>query len=77
MAIGAGMTSAIMNPLHAEVKTAIMAADVLTGNDQNCAAWIRASIATADASGPVHGRRAAAARAADRRPAGPARVDPP
>ena len=40
MAIGAGMTSAIMSPLHAEVKAAVMAADVLTGNDQNCAAWI-------------------------------------
>ena len=40
MAMGAGMTSAIMNPLHPEVTTAIMAADVLTGNDENCAAWI-------------------------------------
>ncbi len=43
MAIGSGMTSAIMNPLHAEVKTAIMAADVLNGQDENCAAWIRAN----------------------------------
>ena len=42
MAIGAGMTSAILNPLHAEVKTAIMAADVLAGNDENCATWIKA-----------------------------------
>jgi 5-methyltetrahydrofolate--homocysteine methyltransferase len=41
MAIGAGMTSAIMSPMHAEVKTAIMAADVLAGHDENCAAWIR------------------------------------
>ncbi len=41
MAIGAGMTSAIMNPLHPEVKRAVMAADVLAGNDLNCAAWIR------------------------------------
>jgi len=41
MAIGAGMTSAIMNPLHTEVKTAVMAADVLTGTDENCATWIR------------------------------------
>ncbi len=40
MAIGAGMTSAIMNPLHAEAKTAVMAADVLMGTDANCAAWI-------------------------------------
>lgn len=43
MAIGAGMTSAIMSPLHAEVKTAIMAADVLAGHDQDCAAWIQAN----------------------------------
>ena len=35
------MTSAIMSPMHAEVKTAIMAADVLAGHDENCASWIR------------------------------------
>ena len=40
MAIGAGMTSAIMNPLHAEAKTAVMAADVLMGTDANCSSWI-------------------------------------
>jgi 5-methyltetrahydrofolate--homocysteine methyltransferase len=40
MSMGAGMTSAIMNPMHPEVKTSIMAADVLAGNDANCAAWI-------------------------------------
>jgi len=40
MAVGAGMTSAIMNPLHSEVKSAVMGADVLMGNDQNCANWI-------------------------------------
>ncbi|HAF67542.1 MAG TPA: methyltetrahydrofolate--corrinoid methyltransferase [Acidimicrobiaceae bacterium] len=40
MAIGAGMTSAIMNPLHAEVKSAVMGADVLMGNDPNCGTWI-------------------------------------
>jgi 5-methyltetrahydrofolate--homocysteine methyltransferase len=43
MAIGAGMTSAIMNPMHPEVKAAVMAADVLAGNDPNCAAWIKAN----------------------------------
>lgn len=41
MAIGAGMTSAIMSPLHAEVKSAVMAADVLMGTDRDCEAWIR------------------------------------
>lgn len=43
MAIASGMTSAIMNPLHPEVKTSIMAADVLMGTDRDCAAWIRAN----------------------------------
>ena len=41
MAISNGMTSAIMNPMHAEVKTAIMAADVLAGQDKDCSSWIR------------------------------------
>ena len=40
MAIGAGMTSAITNPLEPEIKQAIMAADVLAGHDPDCAAWI-------------------------------------
>jgi 5-methyltetrahydrofolate--homocysteine methyltransferase len=53
MAIGAGMTSAIMSPLHAEVKTAIMAADVLSGNDQDCMNWIRAN---RDPNAPTGGR---------------------
>jgi 5-methyltetrahydrofolate--homocysteine methyltransferase len=43
MAISSGMTSAIMNPLHAEVKSAVMAADVLMGADRDCTAWIRAN----------------------------------
>jgi 5-methyltetrahydrofolate--homocysteine methyltransferase len=41
MAISHGMTSAIMSPLHPEVKAAVLAADVLAGHDPNCAAWIR------------------------------------
>ncbi len=43
MAIASGMTSAIMNPLHTEVKTAVMAADVLSGADRDCMAWIAAN----------------------------------
>jgi 5-methyltetrahydrofolate--homocysteine methyltransferase len=43
MAIGAGLTSAITNPLEAEIKRAIMAADVMMGHDENCAAWIQMS----------------------------------
>ena len=42
MAIVAGMTSAIVNPLHAELVQAIRAADVLTGVDDGCVAWIKA-----------------------------------
>jgi 5-methyltetrahydrofolate--homocysteine methyltransferase len=41
MAISNGLTSAIMSPMHPEVKSAVMAADVLAGNDRDCAAWIR------------------------------------
>ena len=40
MAMAAGMTSAITNPLHAEVVQAVMGADVLMGNDPDCARWI-------------------------------------
>ncbi|MGB5937131.1 MAG: dihydropteroate synthase [Ornithinimicrobium sp.] len=40
MGIGAGLTSAITNPLEPEVRTMLRAADVLTGNDAHCATWI-------------------------------------
>lgn len=43
MAIGAGLTSAITNPIEAEIKRAIMAADVMNGNDENCLTWIVAN----------------------------------
>jgi len=41
MAMGAGMTSAITNPLHVEVVKAVMGADVMLGHDPDCARWIR------------------------------------
>ena len=41
MAIGAGLTSAIMNPMHLEIVKAVMAADVMMGHDADCARWIR------------------------------------
>ena len=41
MAIAAGMTSAITNPLHEEVMRAVMGADVMMGHDPDCARWIR------------------------------------
>ncbi|MBC8196093.1 MAG: dihydropteroate synthase [Acidimicrobiia bacterium] len=54
MAIAHGMTSAIMNPLHAEVMTAVLAADVLAGHDADCARWIRIN---RDPDAPVRERR--------------------
>ena len=56
MAISNGMSSAIMNPLHPEVKSAIMAADVLMGNDRDCYAWIKANRDPAAAGGAREGR---------------------
>ena len=41
MAVGAGMTSAIMNPLHTEEMSAIMGADVMMGTDPECRRWIQ------------------------------------
>ena len=41
MAISNGLTSAITNPLSPEVRAAVMAADVLMGNDRDAARWIR------------------------------------
>ncbi len=41
MTIGGGLTSAITNPLKVEIMNAVKAADVLTGNDENCMNWIQ------------------------------------
>jgi 5-methyltetrahydrofolate--homocysteine methyltransferase len=41
MLIGAGLTSAILNPLHEQVMNAIAAADALAGNDAMCMGWIK------------------------------------
>ena len=40
MAIAAGMTSAITNPLHADLMQAVRGANVMMGNDAECARWI-------------------------------------
>jgi 5-methyltetrahydrofolate--homocysteine methyltransferase len=71
MAIGAGMTSAITNPMHEEVIRAIMGADVMMGHDPDCARWIRrfreAPAMTPNATGEMpRGRREGGHR---RRPA--------
>jgi len=58
MLIAAGMTSAIVNPLHPELVQAIRAGDVLTGVDDGCGAWIKAyREPTADGSDVRDGRR--------------------
>lgn len=62
MAMSHGMTSAITNPMHADVKKAIMAANVLCAVDPNCASWIQANrdpgnIQEGEASGRRGGRR--------------------
>jgi 5-methyltetrahydrofolate--homocysteine methyltransferase len=41
MAIASGLTSAITNPIADGVRAAVMAADVLMGNDQDASRWIR------------------------------------
>ena len=41
MAIAAGLTSAITNPLHDSVMQAVMGADVMMGKDPNCIRWIK------------------------------------
>ena len=62
MMIGAGLTSAIMNPLHAEDRQAILGADVVMGHDPNCMNWIKAyrePPAEGEGGGRREGRRRA------------------
>jgi len=42
MAISAGMTCAITNPLEESIRKTILAADVMMGHDENCVAWLSA-----------------------------------
>src|SRR6056297_3629886 len=64
MAIAAGMTSAIMNPVRPQEMEAIRAANLLMNNDPNGARWIRANkppqeegVPEAGARGRREGRR--------------------
>ena len=41
MAMGAGMTSAITNPLHDPEMQGVMGGNVIMGNDPNCGRWIK------------------------------------
>jgi len=66
MAIGAGMTSAITNPLHLDVVRACMGADVMMGHDPDCARWIRRFRDPAPGSTGAPGAAAGAAGEAPR-----------
>jgi len=64
MAMASGLTSAITNPLAEGVRHAVMAGDVLLGNDEDASRWIRrfrAAPAEGEAGRRVNRRRAAAA----------------
>lgn len=50
MAIGSGMTSAITNPLHAELMKAVRGANVVIGHDPECMEWIRTNRAASGAT---------------------------
>jgi len=43
MAIGAGMSSALTNPLHTELMQAVRGANVVMGHDAECMEWIKAN----------------------------------
>jgi 5-methyltetrahydrofolate--homocysteine methyltransferase len=68
MAMGAGMTSAITNPLHVDVIKACMGADVMLGHDPDCARWIRRfrDVAPPAGSAPAAAGAAGAAAQAPR-----------
>jgi 5-methyltetrahydrofolate--homocysteine methyltransferase len=65
MAIGAGLTCAITNPLESEIRKAILAADVMLSHDENCQAWLTAHRPTSDEpGGDRSGRRRVSRRSA-------------
>jgi 5-methyltetrahydrofolate--homocysteine methyltransferase len=57
MAVAAGLTSAITNPIEEEIRRAILAADVMMGNDPNCMTWIRTNRTEQGAEAPERRRR--------------------
>jgi 5-methyltetrahydrofolate--homocysteine methyltransferase len=57
MAVAAGMTSAITNPLHPELMQAVRGANVVMGHDPQCAAWMRHYREPPPEGGEARGRR--------------------
>jgi 5-methyltetrahydrofolate--homocysteine methyltransferase len=58
MAMAAGLTAAITNPLEEEIRLAIMAGNVLRAQDENCQAWLQAHRGASDAGSERAARRA-------------------
>ena len=66
MAIASGMTSAITNPLHSDLMQSVRGANIVMGNDAECANWI-AAYRDPDAQGSERrGRRGSRRRRASR-----------
>ena len=67
MTIGAGLTSAITNPLHPEMMQAALGSNVMMGNDPNCRQWVQKYREPQVANGgALEGRRAGRRRRAVR-----------
>ena len=67
MTIGAGLTSAITNPLHPEMMQAVLGANVMMGHDLNCRRWVQKYREPQAANGAVReGRRSGRRRRAVR-----------
>ena len=67
MTIGAGLTSAITNPLHPEMMQAALGANVMMGNDPHCRRWVQKYREPQVANGgALEGRRAGRRRRAVR-----------
>ena len=56
MAMGAGLTSAITNPLEASLMQVVRGADVLMNHDPQCTNWIAAYREPSPKGGPKSGR---------------------
>jgi 5-methyltetrahydrofolate--homocysteine methyltransferase len=57
MAIAAGMTSAITNPLVESVRKTVLAGDVFMGKDENCLNWLKYQRSAKQGSTEEGGRR--------------------
>jgi 5-methyltetrahydrofolate--homocysteine methyltransferase len=58
MAMAAGLTAAITNPLEEEVRLGIMAGNVMRAQDENCQAWLQAHRAGSESGSERAARRA-------------------